>query len=530
MASRQAEQPAFGMTSYPSSSFQRRQNSTGFLDWSGYPSPYQSMTPFINYGNPSYPYPTSNTLVPATICPASMSGYRVTRELHVPATVLSTTPRPGLRTPFPAHAAPPQAKIRVKVEEQTSGESDNFISALSRHQLANQVGLANVVVRDQNQEVDDLLKVPSHPEYADQAGRASEGTGDRTQSTRAIASHTELVTLRELNVDSTSESKILYYFGVLATVKRLIPIFEFTKGRKDRYWGVKMRMYGDTFTRSHVYESRRSAKVSVSREALKRLKVEFPNWVVPERPKDSLAPSGWDWFKILEEYCYHQSLPAPVYTKYVHHKGYRHEVEVDGGAYFGPLRYYAAELQSKQGAAHVALYEVLVREYGGRVEAEGALRLERPDEAPLAVVPRDPYRKSAQRMVSEVLADLKRPRDTLSDVSTQDFLHTSIGQRAPAKRRLDDHAGSRKTRRRGGRKRSPATTSQQKPASGNANLQPLKNCKLAAVESTVVKEERRWKLTPFEIFRELEGMETWPVKLESNVKLLPPYLRPLSPG
>ncbi|RDW61255.1 uncharacterized protein DSM5745_10753 [Aspergillus mulundensis] len=430
-----------------------------------------------------------------------MSGYREARDLHASATVLPTTSRPSLGTPNPAfssnrHAGPPQTETQVKVEEQTPGEPDDFISALSHPQFANQVGLANVVVSDQNQEVDDYLKALSHPESADQAGRAN---GDRTQFTRAIASRTELVTLRKLNVDSTSESKILYYFGVLATAELLLPRFHFTKGRKDRYWGVKMTMYGMTFVRSHVYESRRSAKVSICREALKKLKVEFPNWVVPERPRDLLAPSGWDWVEILQ--------------------GYRHEVEVDGGAYFGPLRYYAAELQSKQGAAHVALYEVLVRQDYKRVETEGAPSLKRPNEPLLAVVPRDTYRKSAHGMVSEVLADLKRPRDTLSDVSTQDSLHTSSGSRAPARRRLDNYTDSRKTRRRGGRNRSPATTSQQKPVSGNANLQPLKNCRLAAVEATVVKEERRWKLTPSEISRELHGMETWDVKLENCMTL-----------
>ncbi|KAL4994107.1 hypothetical protein BDV10DRAFT_199020 [Aspergillus recurvatus] len=253
-----------------------------------------------------------------------------------------------------------------------------------------------------------------------------------------------------------------------------------------------------TFTRSHVYMSRQTAKVSICREALKKLRVEFPNWVVPEGPWDSLAPSSWDWVETLQEYCVHQSLPEPVYTKYVHHKGYRHEVEVVGGAYFAPLKYYAAELQSKQGAAHVALYDLLVREDYGRVDAEGPPSLKKSNEALLAVVPRDPHRKSTERMESERLSSRKRSHETLSDVSAQESLRSPIDQRAPA-RWLKDHERSKRARRRGGKNRSPVTTSQVKPAPGNANLQPLKNCRLATFSGTrtAVHEACAWNVCDY---------------------------------
>ncbi|KAL6230086.1 hypothetical protein BDW75DRAFT_245156 [Aspergillus navahoensis] len=275
-----------------------------------------------------------------------------------------------------------------------------------------------------------------------------------------------------------------------------------------------MTIYGMTFTRSHVYESRRTAKVSICREALKKLRVEFPNWVLPEGPRDSLAPSSWDWVETLQEYCVHQCLPEPVYTKYVHHKGYRHEVEVDGDVYFAPLKYYAVELQSKQGAAHMAVYELLVREDHGRVDAEGPPSLKKCNEALLAVV-RDPQRKSTERMEFERLSSRKRPYETLSDVSAQDSLRSPIGQRASA-RTLKDFARTRRTRRRGGKNRSPASTLQSKPARGNANLQPLKNCRLAIVEAPVVQGERRWEATPSDLSRELQHIESWVAKLESN--------------
>ena len=86
---------------------------------------------------------------------------------------------------------------------------------------------------------------------------------------------------------------------MLATKALLLPTFEYTSGRKSRLWGVKMKIYGMTFVRSHVYDSRKTARVCICREALKKLKTEFPHWIVPERPKDALAPPGWNWGEIL---------------------------------------------------------------------------------------------------------------------------------------------------------------------------------------------------------------------------------------
>ncbi|KAL4784507.1 hypothetical protein BJX76DRAFT_327204 [Aspergillus varians] len=250
-----------------------------------------------------------------------------------------------------------------------------------------------------------------------------------------------------------------------------------------------MTMYGMTFVRSHIYTSRRVAKVSICREALKKLKAEFPNWVVPERPKDSISPSDWDWVETLHEYCVHQGLPDPKYTTYVHHKGYRHEVEVDGGTYFGSLKHYPEELQSKQGAAHVALYDVLVRDDNGRVE-------------------------------SEDLRNLKRSNEALLSVIRRESLHTSTKPHVPATG-FEDHGESRRVRRRTGKSKPPATVSRaSRPTQGNANLQPLENCRLAAVESTVVEEQRRWKLTPSEISSQLQDIRTWAAKLEKICDLL----------
>ncbi|KAL4814568.1 hypothetical protein BDW67DRAFT_186577 [Aspergillus spinulosporus] len=480
------------------------------------------MAPWISYNNPSYPYTNSATLVPATY-PTTVSSYRDPLDLHISTPMTPATSSPFLQTPNPAlrpinRVEPLRDGTSVKVEEQNQYELNDFFTKLSRPWPASKAEETS------QREADSFSKALPLPGPAD---RAFEEESAEDQYSRANASQAVLVTLDSLDIDSVSESDILYYFGILATKALLLPRFQFTKGRKNRYWGVKLTIYGMTFTRSHIYDSRKIAKVSVCREALKKLKVEFPNWVVPEGPKDSLVSSGWDWVETLQEYCVHQSLSEPLYTKYVHHKGYRHEVEVGGGAYFAPLKYYAAELQSKQSAAHMALYDLLVREDHGSADTEGSPSLKKLNEVLLTVIPRDPHRKSTERIEPECFSNRKRSFETLLDESAQYSLCSSIGQRVPA-RRLKDCKRSRTAKRHSGKTQSPPTFSQVKPAPGNANLQPLKNCRLAVVEAPVVQEERRWKVTPSDILREVQNIENCVAKLESNVDpfLYIPGLKP----
>jgi hypothetical protein len=85
---------------------------------------------------------------------------------------------------------------------------------------------------------------------------------------------------------------------------------------------------------------------------------------------------------------------------------------------------------------------------------------------------------------------------------------------------LKGYKHSRRARRHGDKNQSPPTFSQVKPAPGNANLQPLKNCRLAVVEAPLVQEERRWKVTPSDILREIQNVENWVAKLERVCDLL----------
>ncbi|KAL4753382.1 hypothetical protein BDW72DRAFT_168902 [Aspergillus terricola var. indicus] len=137
MASRQTEQPEFGMISYPPSSYHSlRPKSTEFLNWSNYPTPYRAMTPWTSYNNPSYPSTNAAKLVPATLYPTTMSSYNDPLDSHLPTTIMAATFSPFLRTPNPAlnpinRVEPPRDGTSVKVEGQNQHEANDFLTELS---------------------------------------------------------------------------------------------------------------------------------------------------------------------------------------------------------------------------------------------------------------------------------------------------------------------------------------------------------------------------------------------------------------
>ncbi|KAL4801914.1 hypothetical protein BDV18DRAFT_164425 [Aspergillus unguis] len=300
--------------------------------------------------------------------------------------------QPNNRDPFSSHVPLASPTLNPHIAADTTSRSKYRDKAPEAEESV-------IVVGKDQEKARGPPNGPSDIERADQASEAEETVTDEEGKINkenpfanqfhvtTIPRH-EPVTLNSVNIDSISESKVLYYFGVLAARALLLPRFHYTKGRKSKSWNVKMTMYGMTLLRSHIYETQWDAKVAICREALKRMMSEYPDWVVPERPKDAISPPGWDWVGILHDgdHCLQKGLVEPKYTKYIHQKGYRHEVEVDGAAYFGSLKHYAEEAQSKQGAAHVALYDVLVRADDGEHEFEEP----RPNVTLLAAVPRDP--------------------------------------------------------------------------------------------------------------------------------------------
>jgi hypothetical protein len=156
--------------------------------------------------------------------------------------------------------------------------------------------------------------------------------------------------------------------------------------------------------------------------------------------------------------------------------------------YFGVLRHYPDEHSSRQGAAHLALYDMLVRGEDSHTELQGLSTVNARKESPSALVPRDPP-------------------------------HMAFEQHIPAKRKREDHERSRAVSRRVRESRSPANVpGAQGSMPSNANLQPLKNSRLAAIEiEPPVAEESRWRATPSELSYQIRNLGSWTMKLESNV-------------
>lgn len=62
----------------------------------------------------------------------------------------------------------------------------------------------------------------------------------------------------------------------------------------------------------------------------------------------------------LTEYCEHNKMSPPKYTKYVHVKGFRYEVEVDGASYFGLPKSHRTEREATKAAAHMGFYSTQI--------------------------------------------------------------------------------------------------------------------------------------------------------------------------
>lgn len=166
-----------------------------------------------------------------------------------------------------------------------------------------------------------------------------------------------------------------------------------------------------------------------------------------------------------------------------------YEVEVGEISYFGALEHYAQDWDSRNSAAHVAMYSMLVNGEEGRDDLSPRLMLRDADEKMLAMVPRKPPPGDPPAMA----AGQKRPAEPITDANE-----------------------SQKSKK--------AKTGGQSFGSTGANTLPLVKNRLAAYEKPLAKEESRWKYTPREIRAELTGMHNPRERLESK------SLVPLSPN
>ncbi|GAE00135.1 hypothetical protein NFIA_114970 [Paecilomyces variotii No. 5] len=164
--------------------------------------------------------------------------------------------------------------------------------------------------------------------------------------------------LGALDMKTLSPRLVLFYFGVLTTQASLMPRFDFAK--EDRgTWSVTLTLYGHTLVKEEC-GSQAAAKVTVCRDAIETLRQQYPGWTVPDEPHEAETESLWSWTNLFNKYCEHNKLFPPKYTKYVHVKGYRYEVEVDGASYFGVPKSHRTEREAMSAAAHMGMYSTLV--------------------------------------------------------------------------------------------------------------------------------------------------------------------------
>lgn len=104
--------------------------------------------------------------------------------------------------------------------------------------------------------------------------------------------------LGSLDLATLTASQTLFYFGVLTTQALLLPRFEFDRETGGR-WGVKLTMYGYTLSKPELFGSQVGVKVEVCREALEILKTQYPQWVVPDEPRECLTNAEWNWIQLL---------------------------------------------------------------------------------------------------------------------------------------------------------------------------------------------------------------------------------------
>ncbi|OJJ34351.1 hypothetical protein ASPWEDRAFT_184854 [Aspergillus wentii DTO 134E9] len=388
----------------------------------------------------------------------------------------------------------------------------------------------------------DVPSVMAFPKHTLQLGSASR------EETHSVMPRESLPRLGALDTTTLEPNQTLWYFGVLAIQALLLPRFHYATRkakRNNNKCGVKLTMYGQTIVRDHVFNSQMEAKAVACSVALKSLKSQFPEWRVPGVPTEDVITAGWNWIELLHDYCVQNGLPAPKYTPYDHENGRRYEVELQGASYFGASKYYADEFVSRNASAHMALHALLVFGNGVHHGFPGPFILRRSDENMLRLVPRIPEGAGGRNIpstnqISQILASatsalsrnlgrdgqstsqiLQQPRamrnqDLFS--SNSRFVNDSIPKR-PAE---DERTGRLipSTPKRARTRGRPNNTPQSQKKAMNANLLPLTNSRVKAIEIPDKIEEKRWKLTPREIEKRLESLQAHSEKLERMCDLL----------
>lgn len=243
------------------------------------------------------------------------------------------------------------------------------------------------------------------------------------------------------------------------------------------------------------------ARTEVCWEALKGLQSQFPGWLVPSEPEGVSNSPGWNWvdllqgnfpswhlhwlltdilsMRIMADYCVQNSLRKPQFTQYIHEGNYRHEVEVEGGSFFGLQKQYPDALSSKNAAAHMALHVLLVYGNSDLYNFPGPFTMKMSRDSLFAHVPKFP----------------SRARGTSSSPESPNRRVKRGG--IDKKQRFRSHQNKLSPRK-------------------NANLLPLTESKLPDLEIRPEEEKRRWNITPNELQDRLQDLPTQDARLKSN--------------
>lgn len=190
------------------------------------------------------------------------------------------------------------------------------------------------------------------------------------------------------------------------------------------------------------------------------------------------------------DHCAQNGLHEPEYTTYnVSNSHWRHKVQLEGGSFFGFLKAYPDEWESKNATAHMGLHSILVNGNGVSHGFPGPSSLQRSDESLLAFVPR-------------VLSGARAVSDST--------IRTALGRGSKRKAEKGDMSG--------GNHRSPK---RRKTRSKNANLLPVIGSKIPIVNVEAPKEEKKWNITPGELQDQLKGLPSQSDRLESTSSSFP---------
>ncbi|KAJ5632177.1 hypothetical protein N7490_008516 [Penicillium lividum] len=170
-------------------------------------------------------------------------------------------------------------------------------------------------------------------------------------------------TLGLTDLENLSDNEILFHFGALSQMFKLSPRFEYKHGGKHgKKIGLKLTVFGHTVLMPPTSEVADEIRILGCRRILAKLRGYYPQWEVPPQPISGRPSSlGWDWPKMLEDFCVNEGWSFPIYKPalYGNDNQWHCDVSVNGHLFRTSCSSNGKE-QARTTAAHLALYTLLV--------------------------------------------------------------------------------------------------------------------------------------------------------------------------